>query len=522
MRNLPNLGLQAFFDLGEDGWNDEVDLNFLKLSVLTQAGAISKVAATPGAPANGDVHIFDETHPTNANAIAVYDVDAWKYFAPNEGWLVYNRADNNYETFDGATWNVLATGGSGGGGGGGLVYPSGRYWMLMGQSPTNNDVYVGFASLDFREESGGPRLAVAGASAFNGNFGAPGAGVDGNPNTWWAPDVAKSERWFIADLGAVKTVKEIAIQARNDGFFTRTTQRFTLFASDDGKYFRPVGHFDMGAFTANGQVRAATISPQGFAGSGSGGVATPFSGARLKRSDNAAIGGAAALGFTTEDYDYGGWHDNAVNNSRITVPAGVSRIRLTAQLDVQGAGSTSFRFRKNGVNADTYGVTQVGQSGYSFTVLPVGSGVIEVVPGDYFELITEGSGTVIGGPRTFFNVEAISEQINANTITTDVRTVTTAGYVLATADNNNIVEKNVAGDNTITIPANATVTLPIGAAVSIVQVGAGATTVQAAAGVSINGVVGGSATISGRWAGVSLYKRAADAWVIQGDHGGVA
>lgn len=112
-RSLPNLGLQGFFDLGEDGWKDEMDLNLLKLSVLTQGGAISKVSATPGSPANGDVHIFDETHPTNANAVAIRDAGAWVYVNPAEGWLIYNRATNAYETFNGTAWAALATGGSG-------------------------------------------------------------------------------------------------------------------------------------------------------------------------------------------------------------------------------------------------------------------------------------------------------------------------------------------------------------------------------------------------------------------------
>lgn len=110
-RALPNLGLRAFYDLGEDGWDDEVSLNFLKLSILSQAGAISKVSATPGAPTDGDVHIFDETHPTQANVVAVYDVDTWKYFTPLEGWLVYNRAMNYFELFSGTTWAEFAAGG---------------------------------------------------------------------------------------------------------------------------------------------------------------------------------------------------------------------------------------------------------------------------------------------------------------------------------------------------------------------------------------------------------------------------
>lgn len=112
-RSLPNLLLQAFFDLGEDGWKDEMDLNLLKLSVLSQAGTSGKFAAEPGAPANGDVIVLDETHATHPNAVAVRDAGAWVYFAPLEGWLIYDRATDAYLTFNGVAWAALATGGGG-------------------------------------------------------------------------------------------------------------------------------------------------------------------------------------------------------------------------------------------------------------------------------------------------------------------------------------------------------------------------------------------------------------------------
>ena len=42
------------------------------------------------------------------------------------------------------------------------------------------------------------------------------------------------------------------------------------------------------------------------------------------------------------------------------------------------------------------------------------------------------------------------------------------------------------------------------------------TFVKAVAGVSMNGVVGGSVALDGQWAGAALTKRGAEAWVIQG------
>lgn len=110
-RDLPNLALKAFFDLGEDGWDDELSLNLLKLSVLVQPVALDKVSADPGAPVDGDVYIFDETHPTQANKVAIRDDGAWVYVTPFEGWLIFNQAADYYEKFDGTVWAELETGG---------------------------------------------------------------------------------------------------------------------------------------------------------------------------------------------------------------------------------------------------------------------------------------------------------------------------------------------------------------------------------------------------------------------------
>ena len=47
------------------------------------------------------------------------------------------------------------------------------------------------------------------------------------------------------------------------------------------------------------------------------------------------------IGLDGEVYDTSGIHDLVTNNSRLTVPTGVSRIRLTAQVHCQGGGPGS-------------------------------------------------------------------------------------------------------------------------------------------------------------------------------------
>lgn len=111
-RTLPNLGLKAGYNLGENGWGDDMTVNLVALSVLSQATALDKVAAVPGSPTNGDIYIIDETNGTQPNRIAARDNGAWVYLTPVEGWLIYNRAANYYERFDGTVWAEFTSGSS--------------------------------------------------------------------------------------------------------------------------------------------------------------------------------------------------------------------------------------------------------------------------------------------------------------------------------------------------------------------------------------------------------------------------
>jgi len=123
------LALKGDWTLGEDNWKDENDLNLLKLSVFAQGSVKSIVAATPGAPTEGDIHIFDDTHPTQPNKVAVYDEGAWTYFSPWDGLLLWNEDDDKHYSYTTAGgWEELATGTGGGGGGGG----GGLYDISMG------------------------------------------------------------------------------------------------------------------------------------------------------------------------------------------------------------------------------------------------------------------------------------------------------------------------------------------------------------------------------------------------------
>lgn len=100
--------------------------------------------------------------------------------------------------------------------------------------------------------------------------------------------------------------------------------------------------------------------------------------------------------------------------------------------------------------------------------------------------------------------------------TVPIRTLATTTHVLELIDIGSIIETSGASPVTVTIPSEAVVAFEIGTLVNITQMGSGTATVQADAGVTLNGVVAGSVALDGPWSGAALTKRGVDTWVVQG------
>lgn len=97
-----------------------------------------------------------------------------------------------------------------------------------------------------------------------------------------------------------------------------------------------------------------------------------------------------------------------------------------------------------------------------------------------------------------------------------IRTLTGASHTLEAIDLGCIIETTGSSAVTVTIPTEAVVPFETGTLINITQVGSGGTTLQAAVGVTLNGVAGGSVALTGQWSGAALTKRGADAWIVQG------
>lgn len=110
-RNLPGLGLNGFWNLGEDGWNTGMDENLRVLSAVAQGAALSRTTALPGSPTDGDIYIVPTGSGGDSNKLALRDDGAWVYLTPQQGWVIYIIDAAEFRYWTGASWVLLSAGG---------------------------------------------------------------------------------------------------------------------------------------------------------------------------------------------------------------------------------------------------------------------------------------------------------------------------------------------------------------------------------------------------------------------------
>ena len=92
----------------------------------------------------------------------------------------------------------------------------------------------------------------------------------------------------------------------------------------------------------------------------------------------------------------------------------------------------------------------------------------------------------------------------------------TDSYTLAAlTERDSLIEINKASAVTLTIPTDASVNFPVGTSIDILQTGAGQVTIAGAGGVTVNATPG--LKLRTQWSSATLFKRAANTWVVYGD-----
>lgn len=143
-------------------------------------------------------------------------------------------------------------------------------------------------------------------------------------------------------------------------------------------------------------------------------ITTTFNGCRLKRSATQAVatGTATAIQWNVEDFDTNSFHDISTNPTRITIPANISKIKLTAgtAFAANSTGNRSTYIYKNGsalVVSTSTPTTSAGELQQN-----IHSGVIPVSKNDYFEVFviqSSGGNLNINGnvEYVFFSLEVV-------------------------------------------------------------------------------------------------------------------
>lgn len=144
-----------------------------------------------------------------------------------------------------------------------------------------------------------------------------------------------------------------------------------------------------------------------------GGSIQSFRGAMAKKSANQTglNNTGAVVTWDSDVYDTDSIHDTGSNTSRLTVPAGVTKVRVAGAVRLQNVDSP-YRVQcliyKNGSASFDGAVGQVEQAFATGISVQCLTGVIEVTAGDYFEFYMSGGGTLdVIAARSWFAMEII-------------------------------------------------------------------------------------------------------------------
>lgn len=140
--------------------------------------------------------------------------------------------------------------------------------------------------------------------------------------------------------------------------------------------------------------------------------AMPWRGARVRRTTNFPLTANVVymLPWETADLNTNSIYSGAAV-TRLTVPTGVTKVRLTHNIrfDISAAALRHMAVFKNGVPVHGMSAVRYGSIASNINDFNGTSAVLEVSPGDYFELqvISTNSVSILASERTWFEMTVV-------------------------------------------------------------------------------------------------------------------
>ena len=216
----------------------------------------------------------------------------------------------------------------------------------------------------------------------------------------------------------------------------------------------------------------------------------------------------------TIDLEYG---SSYTEGTGVTITNGTF-VRTDASGVVQGDIKTVYE-----ANADTNAFTDAEQTKLGSAVILTGTPVDNQL-GVWTNANTQEGDANLTWDATTLSVTGEVDITGNAVYSTELIAVATS-RTLALTDRSCILEVNTSGGAVdLLIPANAAVAFPIGTVIDVSLIDStSAATITGNTGVTLNGVSTGAGTITAaNYSGCTLYKRATDEWVVQGQIGAIA
>ncbi|WP_424931883.1 DUF2793 domain-containing protein [Amaricoccus macauensis] len=478
-RILPGLGLRAFYDPGQTDWGTPLSEDLRRLSALVQARALSQSTPLPASGATGDIFLVPEDADENASNLALWDgasgSEAWVFLAPQTGWEVLVLDEGVRLRFNGTGWVETGSHPDVIGNAGRVLSvrsdESGVEWAqvsgIAGATAEGSAVFHDaiLSALALEEVATIPipenvrdievlvslpaglvtnaRVFVNGANAAGGYFfrrhygnGASSNNTSQNLDSDFLIALRGSSDASAGhpQISRIRASQPIA----NGPVFVEmlTTAGSDTMCLTSGVWINAGNEaltaISVGPMYGEGWSAGARITARDLEASG---VGIPFRGALAVMTAthvHATTGSWTPLAWDAVSYDsLGFW--SAAEPSRLTVPAGVTRVRLKAGLKVDGSdtmpASNALAIRRNG---ESVAEGTIRTEGLDTPGTTISTPVLEVAEGDVFDLAAwVGESFATGPEATFLAIEVVEATGLTTTLRelgdTDLQTTAPAG-----------------------------------------------------------------------------------------------